>query len=156
MSIGKSAKTCRKCGARVRGDNESGYCLRHRDQHKTYTPRPSKGLKCRVCSKGLFNNNKSGFCGAHKRDEKLHTKYGITTVEFNALLTAQGGCCAICKGTTPGGQGEWHVDHDHASGKVRGLLCAPCNLSLGGFKDSPDLLRAALAYLLSHLSQRAA
>jgi hypothetical protein len=48
----------------------------------------------------------------------------------------------------PGGKGErWHIDHCHTSNRVRGLLCHNCNVGIGNFKDAPDLLRSAAAYL---------
>ena len=66
------------------------------------------------------------------------------------MLAAQGGLCAICM-TAPAN----HVDHDHASGAVRALLCFNCNGGLGQFKDDPDVLRAAADYVEFHaLSQR--
>jgi len=55
--------------------------------------------------------------------------------------------CAICDASEPGGQGDFHVDHDHATGKVRGLLCSRCNTSLGLYRDSPERLRRAADYL---------
>ena len=67
--------------------------------------------------------------------------------EFDALLDSQGGRCAICRTETAGGKGGWHVDHDHATGRIRGLLCHGCNIALGYFRDDPDRLRAAMAYL---------
>jgi hypothetical protein len=73
--------------------------------------------------------------------------YGITSEQYAALLEQQGDRCAICRTDTPGGKGGWHVDHDHAIGRVRGLLCHYCNLALGNFKDDPTRLRAALEYL---------
>jgi len=63
------------------------------------------------------------------------------------VLAAQEGACAICKVTAPGGQGTFHVDHDHKTGAIRGLLCHHCNTALGKFKDSPILLETAIAYL---------
>jgi len=73
--------------------------------------------------------------------------YGIKPAEFDALLDSQGGRCAICRTETAGGKGGWHVDHDHATGRIRGLLCHGCNIALGYFRDDPDRLRAAMAYL---------
>jgi hypothetical protein len=74
--------------------------------------------------------------------------YGMTDEQYAALMETQDGRCAICRTT------EWtghhkrpHVDHDHATGRVRGILCHDCNLGLGKFKDDPDLLRAAIVYL---------
>lgn len=73
-------------------------------------------------------------------------KYGLTIEEFNALSEAQNNVCAIC-GQPPRGKTRLSVDHDHETRRVRGLLCDPCNTGLGMFKDSPELLTAAIAYL---------
>lgn len=75
-----------------------------------------------------------------------HRLYGITPEDYAARFAAQDSRCAVCRTDTPGGKG-WHLDHDHATGAVRGILCHRCNLALGNFKDDPDRLRAALAYL---------
>ena len=74
-------------------------------------------------------------------------KYGITAEQFAARLEAQGDRCAICRSDAPSGKGGWHVDHDHATNAIRGLLCHNCNLMLGNAKDDPARLRAAAAYL---------
>jgi hypothetical protein len=61
------------------------------------------------------------------------------------MFDEQGGLCAICR------EGKAaHVDHDHATGVVRGLLCFNCNGGLGNFKDQPERLHAAIGYLLAH------
>ena len=73
--------------------------------------------------------------------------YGITPEQFAERLESQGGRCAICRTDTPGGKGGWHVDHDHVTGVIRGLLCHRCNLMLGNAADDPARLRAAVAYL---------
>lgn len=73
--------------------------------------------------------------------------YGVTADEFRALLDAQSGRCAICETDDPGGKGNWHVDHCHATGAIRGLLCHHCNLLLGNARDEPTRLRAAADYL---------
>ncbi len=74
-------------------------------------------------------------------------KYGLTPQAFADILEAQGGRCAICRSDKPGGKGRFHVDHDHASGLVRGLLCNGCNVGLGHYGDDPARLRAAADYL---------
>jgi len=76
--------------------------------------------------------------------------YGITPEEYAALLKSQGGRCAICRIDTPRGKGGWHLDHDHATGRMRGLLCHGCNIALGYFADDLDRLRGAIAYLEAH------
>lgn len=94
------------------------------------------------------------------RDATLRYTYGIGIEEYDRLLLAQGGVCAICGDSTPGnGKAAFCIDHDHdccaghrSCGKcVRGLLCSNCNNRvLGGAKDNPAILRAAADYLESH------
>lgn len=74
--------------------------------------------------------------------------YGLTPAKFDALLESQGGVCAICG--LPGqnwAERNLSVDHDHATGAVRGLLCGRCNTGLGFFGDNPEALAKALDYL---------
>lgn len=73
----------------------------------------------------------------------------MTQAQYDERLAAQGGACAICRGTHPGRKGIFNmsVDHDHFTGRVRGLLCANCNKGIGFFKDSRELLAAAIVYL---------
>ena len=60
----------------------------------------------------------------------------------------QNGCCAICKGEEPSDfKGRLSIDHDHSSGKIRGLLCMKCNSGLGMFNDDEDILLNAIKYL---------
>ncbi|HEX2193006.1 MAG TPA: endonuclease VII domain-containing protein [Acidimicrobiales bacterium] len=83
-----------------------------------------------------------------RRDRAGHLwrKFGITIAEYDAMLAAQGGVCAVCKRPpTPGI--SLHVDHDHETGRIRGLLCFRCNNALGDLEDDPALLRAAARYL---------
>jgi len=72
-------------------------------------------------------------------------KYGITPEQFFAMVKEQDNRCKICK--REAGKRRLHIDHCHTTGKIRGLLCSPCNTSLGGFRDDPELLRAAIQYL---------
>lgn len=81
-----------------------------------------------------------------KREYQLAHKFGITLDEYRTRLEAQGGVCAICHNTCSSGR-SLAVDHDHETGKVRGLLCGVCNRGLGNFADSVQNLRNAVAYL---------
>jgi len=76
--------------------------------------------------------------------------YGVTIADYDALFTLQGGKCAICQSTDPGG-GFQHfaVDHDHSTGRIRGLLCVACNRGLGLFRDDVATLGSAISYLES-------
>jgi hypothetical protein len=76
---------------------------------------------------------------------KRERLYGLSSEAFDALLAAQHGVCAIC-GRGPNGK-AWNVDHDHATGVVRGILCLKCNTLLGMAEDSTDRLMAAIRYL---------
>jgi hypothetical protein len=83
-----------------------------------------------------------------QRAAKLFKAYNLTPGEFQDLLNSQDGACAICKRTSSGVEGRnFHVDHDHVTGVVRGLLCQTCNVGIGALHDDVNLLRAALAYL---------
>lgn len=76
----------------------------------------------------------------------LKRKYGLEPEEFDARYAACGGLCEIC-GNEPCGHGELHVDHCHDTGKVRGLLCMKCNMTLGRFGDNVEGVRRFLEYL---------
>lgn len=76
-------------------------------------------------------------------------KYNITKREYETFWKKQGGLCKICSSPFEGVKRP-AVDHDHVTGKVRGLLCSKCNAGLGQFNDNPDLLLLACDYLLDH------
>lgn len=80
------------------------------------------------------------------RADYLLRTYGMSVEGYDALLAVQNGVCAIC-GQAPRNGYSLHVDHDHATGRVRGLLCFKHNNALGDFDDDPDLLMAAVRYL---------
>lgn len=162
-------KTCRKCNtsksesefyknpskanpARLRGDCKACH------QVKTAVQKKIKQQQYRDYWKvySLANAEKI-------TDAKLRRIYGISLEQFTEMLIAQDGKCAICKqAPPPNAKGySFAIDHDHAccnnsnarvkgyscGSCVRGLLCHNCNLGLGNFKDSVDLLQSAQAYL---------
>ena len=76
--------------------------------------------------------------------------FGLTQDAYLELYASQGGRCAICKTKPTRQYKRLSIDHDHVTGKVRGLLCMACNTGLGQFKDNDALLCAAVDYLKKH------
>lgn len=72
-------------------------------------------------------------------------KHGLSVEQFERLLSDQGGGCALCGGRNA--DRRLAIDHDHETGRIRGLLCSRCNTALGLLRDSVDLLTRAVAYL---------
>lgn len=84
-----------------------------------------------------------------ERKSKFKRTYGITFEQYESMLEAQGGGCAICHAKEPSNRTKFFaVDHCHETGKVRGLLCTKCNRGLGFFNDKSTLLQAASSYLI--------
>jgi hypothetical protein len=80
-------------------------------------------------------------CGEVKQGH-LKRHYGLTEAERDGLIASQGGVCCICLSAPAA-----HVDHCHNTGRVRDVLCFSCNAALGQFKDRPDVIRRAAAYV---------
>jgi len=76
------------------------------------------------------------------RNKKLIKRYGITIYQFEEMVAAVQGRCQICQLKR-----KLHVDHDHRTGRIRGLLCGHCNRGIGCFQEDPPTLRAAITYL---------
>ena len=83
------------------------------------------------------------------RAYRLMREYGLTLAEYDAILRAQGGKCAICRKAPRQGK-RLAVDHNHKTGAIRGLLCMAHNRGIGLFGDDPAILRSAIAYLDRH------
>lgn len=122
--------------------------------HRNRSKADGRQTRCKECntvaSSTAYHADPDYFrCKLYRR------KYGISLADFNRMVAEQGGRCAICATDAPGGKGNrLHVDHDHATGEVRGLLCTNCNRALGYFKDDGALLLKATAYLQDHAPQR--
>lgn len=145
--------------------------------HSTRPVQMALTKECPVCKQALppedYNRNtrsKTGLAWAcrecqrkdtrdrYSRDDRARQantersrriRYGISPEQFDAMLVSQGGVCAICGGF-PRWQKSWHVDHDHDTKTVRGILCPECNVALGSMRDNPARLRAAAEYLERH------
>lgn len=131
-------QTCTECGASKALD----------EFNKARTGRNGKRGKCRECERveksRWYQNNKA----RHDRRQlgyRLRDKYGLTLDEYEQLCLSQGGVCAIC--AEPDKRQRLSVDHDHITGRVRGLLCVYCNNVLGQARDRVDVLRRAIKYL---------
>ena len=146
-----------------------GLCDSHyrsgKARRKRKVRRAQRDRICECCGKSIpaERNGRAKFCSyecktafhnqyterRHKWQQEyfLRQKYGLSLQEYEQLVEQQDGRCAICGCDQPAGRGRWHVDHDHTTGKVRGLLCHNCNVGLGNFKDDPRRLEAAVKYL---------
>lgn len=82
------------------------------------------------------------------RRDRLRDIHGMTLDEFDALWVEQIGLCAICHNKLPLDP-KVHVDHCHATGRIRGLLCRGCNVGLGNYKDDRTRLLNAASYLIA-------
>jgi len=101
---------------------------------------------CKECS---IAYKKKIYDPVRERNRLYRYLYGITLDDYDRMLTSQNNRCAICNSTATGRKGTKYlsVDHCHATGKVRGLLCNHCNTGIGSMKDDIELLDKAIAYL---------
>jgi len=119
------------------------------DFHRRTNSRDGVRLECKVCHRAAALKRYHKDPARHIADAKryvLKRRYGLTPETWTALLISQAGRCAICDNPMCR-KNEPHVDHDHDTKKVRGMLCSVCNTAIGQLGDSVDGLRRALAYL---------
>ncbi len=126
-------RTCAVCGESFEGNPNGKYCppcyVVHRKRYdREYSVRRRLDPAYLVRERAL----------ARKRN------YGLSPQEFEDMVAAQDGRCGICGLAPPD---TLCVDHDHDTGRVRGLLCRKCNKALGGFGDNIDVIRKAVAWL---------
>lgn len=169
------AKPCQSCGTGQKlpgpGQRYCGPCKDARAPSIVLQPAATGERRLRVkaaeghkwCSrcqseKPLAAYGKGAYCVPCTRAKGVETRlrdvYSMTVEQYDAILWEQGGGCAIC-GMKPRTK-RLHVDHDHKTMMVRGLLCSNCNSGvLASAKDSPEILRAAAAYLEAPPAPRA-
>lgn len=151
---GTVVKPCVKCGAEDR--YEGGGCracaqARAREWKKRNPEKVREGnRRWRTVVRPEYHReyNRERYAADSRpfKNRVLKMKYGITLAQYESMAAAQCGVCAICGNAEEDGR-ALAVDHDHATGEIRGLLCGGCNLGLGNMGDSPDRLRAAIEYL---------
>jgi hypothetical protein len=151
--------TCRGCGIALLMGDLCGECARAEQRHEYERKRYAAGKVTLLEKNRQWRRDNPEKMRAWRERNKHKTSawarqrtFGITAVEFDAMLAAQGGRCAICRTDKPGGTGGWHLDHDHAFDKHdrnghRGVLCSGCNRALGYFRDDVQTLQNAFDYL---------
>lgn len=136
-------RVCRTCGEMKLADDF------HRHQG-------GRRVHCKECMRAQHRARYRSTNGKDRVfDQSLRRLYGITLDEYNQMLARQEHLCALC-GERPDTSRRMHVDHDHATGKIRALLCHHCNLLIGNAKESTERLRQAIAYLERHQDNRPA
>jgi len=109
------------------------------------------GLKsaCKDCGRARARKywEKKPLSKEAQREKNLQKSFGIGIKDYNKLLEIQNGCCAICGTDSCASGRNFAVDHNHQTGKIRGLLCKFCNTALGQFKDDTTVLQKAIQYL---------
>lgn len=104
---------------------------------------------CSLYEKAIKNAKPSTYDPRARRERHQLAQYNMSPEEYARRMEAQQFCCASC-GDALGKDRNTHIDHDHRTGRVRGILCGGCNAGLGQFKDSIDRLERAILYLLQH------
>jgi hypothetical protein len=105
---------------------------------------------CKTCSNKTKATSvaKRSARNPHQRETlRLRYKYGMTFQEYQTMFDLQNGVCAICKEPETTQGKNLSVDHCHATGKIRGLLCHRCNAGIGMLKDNVDIMLSSIAYL---------
>lgn len=162
--VGEGSSMC-SFGGCGRKSHAKSLCKTHHIQHlrgKELSPiwLPNKN-PCKVPNCGRKHQAK-GYCSHHWRKfcqkpsnkivgirSALKHKYNITFETYDELRNKQNGVCAVCKKVCKSGK-RLSVDHNHSTGRIRGLLCGKCNTALGLAEDSIERLYALIAYLKLH------
>lgn len=134
-----TTKICKKCNQEFDLDNF----------YKSAQHADGKFPWCKTCKRQ--NYTARGYSETNKKYNRWK-KYGITDEQYQSKRLEQNYSCALClKHETDNHQSKaLAVDHDHATGQIRDLLCRECNIALGYFKDDPDLILKAYEYLMRH------
>lgn len=116
----------------------------HLAANARYVKTPEGRKKARTWARNYARTPKAK---ALRRSMVLRKKYGLTSAQWNEMFLAQGCRCKICGMDNPGSRYGWKTDHNHETGRVRGILCHGCNIALGGVRDNKETLLKMAAYL---------
>jgi hypothetical protein len=160
--------TCRHCGTvfpnLVRQGPDRQFCSpqckgKYWGEERSRQRAAAPPRECSKCGGPVAHKTGRPVCGSCRVDDRSRPyrtdymleytlrQHRLTVTDYDQMLAAQDGRCAICRNTTPLGRGRWHIDHDHVTGQVRGLLCNNCNLGIGYFGDDPEIIKAAARYV---------
>lgn len=137
-------KAYKKVYVSVHKEQIKAYKDAHKEQIKAYQKSWRDAHKEQI--KALNKSHPRVYKYHNRKDYDLKRNHGITIEQYNQMFVNQNGLCAICK-EHPAEGTRLSVDHDHKTGKIRGLLCIRCNAGLGHFKDEISLLLNAIKYL---------
>lgn len=119
-----------------------------RSFNQSYYKKNSEGLKAKQLLRAAGYRTAGKYSHLQKK-WSLKKRYGLSIEQYTKLLVAQNNLCAIC--LVKPKKSSLAVDHDHKTGKVRGLLCIKCNMALGALDDNTELLFSAARYLGIHV-----
>lgn len=121
------------------------------EEWRSYTPGKRWRLQNKEKTKALqkkWRRDNLAYDKIRQRAHQLKSKYGITETDYLEILQEQRGVCKICGTTKVGGKWKvFHIDHDHQTGKIRGLLCTNCNRGLGLLGDTFESIEKAYLYM---------
>ena len=136
------------------------FCKRGHDLSVTRHIGASGNSFCKTCSTAWHENNRTRDLANKKAlyeskpkaywERNLRNKYGLTVADYERMLLEQGGVCAVCKGPETRAGFQLGIDHCHATGKVRGLLCTACNTALGLLGDDWQRIQSLSEYIKIH------
>ena len=133
-AVSVAVKKCAKCGDAKPLD----------EFHRHKGGSQGRHSWCKACCRIYYRaNRKRNYSAEQKRRWLVKGRYGLTANEVRALHRAQAGLCGLCETSI---DGRYCIDHDHITGKVRGLLCHRCNVLIGGM-DDPAFRAKAMAWM---------
>ena len=165
-ALGGPASQCKECArahasawgkanAAKKGEARRRWYERNRESEKSRVREWNAKNRDKIrANKRIYYAKNGGAARARMRERNLVASFGISIAQYDEMYRAQNGVCAICSAVNLNGK-RLAVDHCHTTGAIRGLLCSKCNLGIGSFQDSPEILTNAWTYLMKHRRKEA-